>query len=153
MLGATVLIPFLLVPAMGGDGSGALIPDSLLPASGLHMHRLQPAAYSLQMNGACNATLIPPAKTRQRPHPPADLANVICTIFFVSGLITLAQTFFGDRLPIIQGGSFAYLTRKHQQGQLSSSHVAAGSRGRHNRAAHAVGWVALPTKARARPPE
>ncbi len=28
----------------------------------------------------------------------------------MSGLITLTQTFFGDRLPIIQGGSFAYLT-------------------------------------------
>jgi nucleobase transporter 1/2 len=40
---------------------------------------------------------------------PADLANVICTIFFVSGLITLLQTVVGDRLPIIQGGSFAYI--------------------------------------------
>jgi xanthine/uracil permease len=28
---------------------------------------------------------------------PADLANVICTIFFVSGIITLLQTFIGDR--------------------------------------------------------
>ena len=31
------------------------------------------------------------------------------TIFFVSGLCTLLQTLLGDRLPIIQGGSFAYL--------------------------------------------
>jgi xanthine/uracil permease len=41
---------------------------------------------------------------------PADLAHVIGTIFFISGVITLVQTFFGDRLPIVQGGSFAYLT-------------------------------------------
>jgi nucleobase transporter 1/2 len=31
------------------------------------------------------------------------------TIFFVSGLNTLIQTTFGDRLPIVQGGSFAFL--------------------------------------------
>ncbi|KAK9835389.1 hypothetical protein WJX81_006828 [Elliptochloris bilobata] len=36
--------------------------------------------------------------------------TVIGTIFFVSGVVTLVQTCFGDRLPIIQGGSFAYLT-------------------------------------------
>lgn len=40
----------------------------------------------------------------------ADTADVIATIFFVSGLNTLLQTTFGDRLPIIQGGSFAFLT-------------------------------------------
>eukprot|EP01023_Acetabularia_acetabulum_P022421 TRINITY_DN22064_c1_g1_i4.p1 TRINITY_DN22064_c1_g1~~TRINITY_DN22064_c1_g1_i4.p1 ORF type:complete len:580 (+),score=98.25 TRINITY_DN22064_c1_g1_i4:77-1816(+) len=60
MLGATVLIPQLLVPAMGGSDK--------------------------------------------------DLAQTINTIFFVSGLNTLIQTFLGDRLPIIQGGSFSFLT-------------------------------------------
>jgi len=38
-----------------------------------------------------------------------DTANVICTIFLVSGLNTLVQTTIGDRLPIVQGGSFAFL--------------------------------------------
>ena len=38
-----------------------------------------------------------------------DTARLVSTIFFASGLITLLQTFFGDRLPIIQGGSFAYI--------------------------------------------
>ncbi|CAL8465374.1 g4910 [Coccomyxa elongata] len=60
MLGSTVLIPFLVIPPMGGT--------------------------------------------------PEDLAAVIGTIFFISGIITLVQTIAGDRLPIIQGGSFAYLT-------------------------------------------
>jgi len=60
MLGATALIPILIVPAMGGTAT--------------------------------------------------DTAEVISTIFFVSGLNTLLQTTFGDRLPIIQGGSFAFLT-------------------------------------------
>ena len=31
-------------------------------------------------------------------------------IFFVSGLNTLLQTTWGDRLPIIQGGSFSFIT-------------------------------------------
>lgn len=59
MLGATALIPLIIVPVMGGS--------------------------------------------------PADTAEVICSIFFVSGLCTLIQTTFGDRLPIVQGGSFAFL--------------------------------------------
>jgi len=35
--------------------------------------------------------------------------QVVSTIFFVSGLNTLIQTSIGDRLPIVQGGSFSYL--------------------------------------------
>lgn len=52
MLGSTVLVPFLLVPAMGGT--------------------------------------------------PEDLAQVIQTTFFTSGICTLLQTTVGDRLPIVQ---------------------------------------------------
>jgi nucleobase transporter 1/2 len=59
MLGATVLIPLLITPAMG-------------------------------------ATI-------------EQTAQVISTIFFVSGVNTLLQTTVGDRLPIVQGGSFSYL--------------------------------------------
>lgn len=38
-----------------------------------------------------------------------DTARLVSTIFFASGIITLLQTYFGDRLAIIQGGSFAYI--------------------------------------------
>lgn len=34
----------------------------------------------------------------------------VCSIFFASGLNTLLQTTWGDRLPIVQGGSFSFLT-------------------------------------------
>ncbi|XP_033114665.1 solute carrier family 23 member 2-like [Anneissia japonica] len=37
-------------------------------------------------------------------------SELIGTIFFVSGLVTLLQTTFGVRLPIIQGGTFTFLT-------------------------------------------
>ncbi|XP_009675872.1 solute carrier family 23 member 1 [Struthio camelus] len=37
-------------------------------------------------------------------------SHLISTIFFVSGICTLLQVFFGVRLPIIQGGTFAFLT-------------------------------------------
>ncbi|XP_033762509.1 solute carrier family 23 member 1-like isoform X2 [Pecten maximus] len=38
------------------------------------------------------------------------LSEVIGTIFFCSGMATLLQTTLGVRLPIIQGGSFTFLT-------------------------------------------
>lgn len=40
----------------------------------------------------------------------ADLAEVINTCFLTSGINTLIQTLLGARLPIVQGGSFAYLS-------------------------------------------
>jgi nucleobase transporter 1/2 len=38
-----------------------------------------------------------------------DTATVISTILLVSGLTTILHTFFGSRLPLIQGSSFVYL--------------------------------------------
>ncbi len=40
---------------------------------------------------------------------PAELAMLISTMFFVSGITTLLQTTFGNRLPIVQGGTFSFL--------------------------------------------
>ncbi|XP_067998811.1 solute carrier family 23 member 1-like [Melanerpes formicivorus] len=37
-------------------------------------------------------------------------SHLISTMFFVSGICTLLQVLFGVRLPIIQGGTFAFLT-------------------------------------------
>lgn len=59
MIGATVLQPLILIPAMGGS--------------------------------------------------PEQTAKAISTIFVVCGINTLLQTTVGDRLPIVQGGSFSYL--------------------------------------------
>ncbi|KAG0489669.1 hypothetical protein HPP92_006532, partial [Vanilla planifolia] len=38
-----------------------------------------------------------------------DTAAVVSTVFFISGLTTLMHTFFGTRLPLVQGPSFVYL--------------------------------------------
>lgn len=38
-----------------------------------------------------------------------DTANVVSTVLFVTGVTTLLHTFFGTRLPLIQGPSFVYL--------------------------------------------
>ena len=40
---------------------------------------------------------------------PADLAALIATMFFVSGITTILQTTWGNRLPIIQGGTFSFI--------------------------------------------
>ncbi|XP_063301365.1 solute carrier family 23 member 1-like isoform X1 [Pelobates fuscus] len=43
-------------------------------------------------------------------HDPLTQSHLISTIFFVSGICTLLQVVFGVRLPILQGGTFAFLT-------------------------------------------
>lgn len=40
---------------------------------------------------------------------PEKLGWLIGTMFFVSGITTLLQTTFGNRLPLIQGGTFSFL--------------------------------------------
>ncbi|KAI3837272.1 hypothetical protein MKW92_026607 [Papaver armeniacum] len=59
ILGSLILIPLVIVPAMGGDHE--------------------------------------------------DTAMVVSTVLFVSGVTTLLHTFFGSRLPLIQGPSFVFL--------------------------------------------
>ena len=40
---------------------------------------------------------------------PVELGYLIATMFFVSGIATLLQSSIGNRLPIIQGGTFSFL--------------------------------------------
>ena len=40
---------------------------------------------------------------------PQELGYLIATMFFISGITTLLQTTWGNRLPIIQGGTFSLL--------------------------------------------
>lgn len=42
-------------------------------------------------------------------HDPLTQSYLISTIFFVSGICTLLQVFFGVRLPILQGGTFGFV--------------------------------------------
>lgn len=59
MIGSLILIPLVIVPAMGGSDK--------------------------------------------------DTAYVVSTVFLVSGISTLLHSFFGSRLPLVQGTSFVYL--------------------------------------------
>jgi solute carrier family 23 (nucleobase transporter), member 1 len=40
---------------------------------------------------------------------PTDMAALIATMFFISGLTTIIQVTWGNRLPIVQGGTFSFL--------------------------------------------
>ena len=40
---------------------------------------------------------------------PVDIGKLIATMFFVSGITTILQTTYGNRLPIVQGGTFSFL--------------------------------------------
>ncbi|XP_047618947.1 solute carrier family 23 member 1-like isoform X2 [Phacochoerus africanus] len=42
-------------------------------------------------------------------HDPLTQSYLLSTIFFVSGICTLLQVFLGVRLPILQGGTFAFV--------------------------------------------
>lgn len=42
-------------------------------------------------------------------HGSSDQAMLIATMFFVSGITTLLQTTIGNRLPVVQGGTFSFL--------------------------------------------
>ncbi|KAG9490434.1 hypothetical protein GDO78_006005 [Eleutherodactylus coqui] len=43
-------------------------------------------------------------------HDNAVKSQLMCTIFFVSGICTILQTTIGTRLPILQGGTFSLIT-------------------------------------------
>jgi len=51
--------------------------------------------------------ILTPALCMEEDDP--NKANIISTLVFMSGIITILQSTFGTRLPIVQGGSFSYL--------------------------------------------
>jgi uracil-xanthine permease len=61
----------------------------------------------LTMFGA--TVLIPILLAGAMKMPPADSALLIATIFLVSGITTWLQSTIGNRLPVVQGGSFSFL--------------------------------------------
>ena len=65
------------------------------------------AQHYLTMLGA--SVLVPLIITPEMGATREQTAEVIATCFLVAGINTLIQTTVGDRLPIVQSGSFAYL--------------------------------------------
>ena len=55
---------------------------------------------------------------------PAALSWLISTMFFVSGITTLLQTTWGNRLPLVQGGTFSFLGGAVSSMARSFIHVA-----------------------------
>uniref|UniRef100_A0A674IRV7 Solute carrier family 23 member 1-like n=1 Tax=Terrapene triunguis TaxID=2587831 RepID=A0A674IRV7_9SAUR len=72
-------------------------------------HLVQPAHYLTALGGLVAIPLIL-SKELCLQHDPLTQGHLISTIFFVSGICTLLQVLFGVRLPILQGGTFAFLT-------------------------------------------
>ncbi|XP_071960185.1 solute carrier family 23 member 2-like [Antedon mediterranea] len=64
----------------------------------------------LTMIGACVSIPLILAPAICIGNDQVALSELVGTIFFVSGMVTLLQTTFGVRLPIIQGGTFTFLT-------------------------------------------
>ena len=120
MLGATALIPILVVPAMGGTPKQMAEAREFGPCPAREMTQVSTPHRSSAAREKERPSLVPSrfiqaggilVRARSIPaRPPAARRQVICTIFFVSGCNTLLQTTIGDRLPIVQGGSFAFLS-------------------------------------------
>ncbi|KAB5527659.1 hypothetical protein DKX38_021506 [Salix brachista] len=79
MLGTSVMIPSVLVPAMGGTDELAF------------------SKMDVRLDGPTPSILF------------GDKARVIQTLLFVAGINTLLQALFGTRLPAVVGGSYAYV--------------------------------------------
>ncbi len=63
----------------------------------------------LTMFGSTVAIPLLMAKPLGIDNDPVALSILISTMFFVSGITTLLQTTFGNRLPLVQGGTFSFL--------------------------------------------
>jgi len=64
----------------------------------------------LTMFGSTVAIPLIMAKPLGLDKSPEQLGWLIATMFFISGITTLLQSTWGNRLPIIQGGSFSFLS-------------------------------------------
>lgn len=98
MLGTSVMVPSLLVPAMGGSDvscfSWKLI--ALYFCGQFWLIFLHSVKYLIK-------------EKHFLVHKQGDKARVIQTLLFVAGIKTLLQALFGTRLPAVVGGSFAYV--------------------------------------------
>ena len=90
--GSIILIPLIIVPAMGGSDVS------------LHTLFLILKTTTRSMNVTKkNWSDILPYSFQE------DTARVVSTVLLITGLSTLMHTFLGSRLPLIQGASFVYL--------------------------------------------
>lgn len=87
MLGTSVMIPTLLVPLMGGS----YVSTESYVCSDWILGGVLTCLFSLHLSIQ------------------GDKARVIQTLLFVAGIKTLLQTLFGTRLPVIVGGSYAFV--------------------------------------------
>lgn len=89
IIGSLVLIPLVIVPAMGGDDVSGCAESMK----------------SIMCNWSAFKTIVLAVSVLLQK----DTAYVVSTVLFVSGISTLLHSSFGSRLPLIQGASFVYL--------------------------------------------
>lgn len=91
MLGSLILIPLVIVPAMGGTY-----------VSSYNFYNIY--LFCKKSKEFCGLLGLIGFSGFQE-----DTSNVVSTVLFVSGVTTLLHTSFGSRLPLIQGPSFVFL--------------------------------------------
>uniref|UniRef100_G1NGU5 Solute carrier family 23 member 1 n=1 Tax=Meleagris gallopavo TaxID=9103 RepID=G1NGU5_MELGA len=85
-------------------------PQGTEPSERLRKQRTVLGAWWTSSMGGLVAIPLILSKELCLQHDLLTQSHLISTIFFVSGICTLLQVLFGVRLPIIQGGTFSFLT-------------------------------------------
>jgi nucleobase transporter 1/2 len=91
MVGSIILIPLVMVPAMGGSAVSSGIEFVVSRALSLIYWVCYLRGYIWSCLGQ------------------DDMAAVLSTVLLVTGMTTLLHMFVGTRLPLVQGPSFVYL--------------------------------------------
>lgn len=92
LAGSLIFIPLITVPTMGGSDVSCFFWTCNLNYS------------SIWLASSLSFSLISLSMWWQK-----DTANVVSTMLLVSGLTTILHSYFGTRLPLVQGSSFVYL--------------------------------------------
>jgi xanthine/uracil permease len=92
LAGSLVLIPLVMVPVMGGTDVSVLLLFTIYysPRQSIVLRIL---LFYVNINHWWQK----------------DTATVISTMLFISGITTILHSYFGTRLPLVQGSSFVYL--------------------------------------------
>ncbi|XP_049749328.1 solute carrier family 23 member 1-like isoform X2 [Elephas maximus indicus] len=92
-----------------GNPTGSHLAYGILDTPPWHLCIFLGIQHFLTALGGLVAVPLILAKDLCLQHDPLTQSYLISTIFFVSGICTLLQVFLGVRLPILQGGTFAFL--------------------------------------------
>ena len=110
LAGSLIFIPLIIIPAMGGSDVSISFCNLLCLWAFANIWCLNISLYSwVWCNVRRKFTLFSLLCIYFTWVIQKDTATVISTMLLVSGVTTILHSYFGTRLPLVQGSSFVYL--------------------------------------------